>query len=256
MKWPEYLILIRHAISAYNVLKDKKKNDPLYQEFCAEFDKDPFSSTTYNLALQIHEKYALGVSDANTPLIDKEANDAILVGKSLQGFYTLPDVIYVSPYERTLDTLEGLMMGWPALRNVKLYIDERVREREHGLSLLYNDWRVFHALNPDQRKLFKQEGKYYYRFPQGESIPDVRRRVHDWIGTLIREWSEQRVLAVTHHLTILSLLAELNRWNHNEFLDRDENDKPINTGVTIFQGFPDKGKNGKFEILRYNEKYY
>lgn len=32
MKWPEYLMLIRHDVSAYNVLKKQKMKNPAYRD--------------------------------------------------------------------------------------------------------------------------------------------------------------------------------------------------------------------------------
>ena len=34
---------------------------------------------------------------------------------------------------------------------VKIIEDERIREQEHGLSSIYNDWRVFFTLHPEQK---------------------------------------------------------------------------------------------------------
>lgn len=256
MKWPTTLMLIRHATSAYNVLRDRKAGDPLYQAFLKAWDQDPSSSHTRDLALQVKANFALGMSDAETPLADAEGRQAFETGQHLEQTEEPPDVIFVSPYSRALLTLQHLTRGWPALQSVKTYEDERVREQEHGLSLLYNDWRVFHALHPDQRALYALEGRYWYRYPQGENVPDVRNRNRSWLTTLTRDFSEKRILTVTHHLNILATRANLERLNAREFIHLDEKEKPINCGVTLYRGYPDEGREGRLKLEYYNSKHY
>ena len=258
MKWPELMLLIRHDVSSYNELKEKKARSDLYRRFLSEFEKNSNSRVTRALALEVQEKFALNVSDAETPLLDKEAKRAEEVGIAPRKKYAekIPDVIFVSPYLRTKLTLAGLVRGWKELGELRVIEDERIREQEHGLALLYNDWRVFHSLHPEQGLLYKVEGPYYYRYPQGESVPDVRERNRSWITTVVRDFAEMRVLAVTHHLNILGVRAHLERWNAKHFMEVDEKDKPTNCSVTAYTGNPDKGSDGKFELVYYNRSFY
>jgi len=249
-------MLVRHDTSAYNVLRDAKKNDDTYAEFLASWEKDPDAEDTCRLAREVQKKFALGVGDSDTPLADAEGRQARVTGEGLAAEFEPPDAIYVSPYVRTLETLRHITKGWPALEGIKVYKDERIREQEHGLALLYNDWRVFHALHPEQRMLRKIEGAYWYRFPQGENVPDVRLRNRSWIETLIRDWRGQRVLAITHHLNILAARATLERLDAEEFLRLDKEETPINCGVTLYKGHPDQGKDGRLLLEFYNRKYY
>ena len=256
MKWPASLTLIRHDTSAYNVLRDAKKKDDLYAEFLAAWEKEPDAERTCELAREVQKRFALGVGDSDTPLADAEGKQAKVTGEKMAEEFEAPEVIYVSPYVRTLETLRHLTEGWPALEDVRIYKDERIREQEHGLALIYNDWRVFHCLHPEQRALRKIEGAYWYRFPQGENVPDVRLRNRSWIETLIRDWRGKRVLAVTHHLNILATRATLERLDAEEFLRLDHEEKPINCGVTMYKGHPDKGADGKLLLEFYNRRYY
>lgn len=249
-------MLIRHDTSAYNVLKDAKKHDGIYAEFLAAWERDPDAEETRALALLVKEKFSLGVGDSDTPLADAEGSQARATGERLAETAEPPDVIYVSPYKRTLATLDALKRGWPALEGVRVFKDERIREQEHGLALLYNDWRVFHALHPEQRALRKIEGAYWYRFPQGENVPDVRLRNRSWIETLIRDWREKRVLAVTHHLNILATRSTLERLEAEEFLRLDKEETPINCGVTLYTGRPEQGRDGRLLLEYYNKRCY
>jgi len=211
MKWPLSLTAIRHDTSAYNLLKGEKQASPLYQSFLAAYEKDPRSDETRRLAMDVKDKFSLGTGDASTPLADKEGRQAFETGQRLREEGVLPHVIFVSPYERTVDTLGHLIRGWPELEDVKTYEDERIREQEHGLALIYNDWRVFYVLHPEQAELHALEGPYWYRYPQGESVPDVRLRNRNWQQTVMRDFNGQHVMMITHHLNILALRANLDR---------------------------------------------
>lgn len=248
---------IRHDISAYNALWKKKEKSPIYQDFLKAYKKDPTSQETKKLAQDVIKLFTLGVGDWNTPL-ETDGQNAKITGEKLNEVFEVPDVIFVSPYVRTLDTLKWLIIGWPELAKVKTYEDERIREREHGLGLLYNDQEVFDVLWPEQKALREIEGGYWYRPPQGESIPDVRARNREWIDTIIREFAGQKVMVVTHHINILAIRANLERMNHQEFLSlrADKKSKPVNCGVTLYRGKPELGKDGKLVLDFYNKKYY
>jgi len=138
MKWPNYLMFIRHDVSEYNVLKAKKEADPFYRIFMKLFQSDPNGLATKALAYLLWKKYRLNCSDAETPLVDAEAELACRTGQALKKEFDLPDIIFVSPYKRAMDTFAGLKRGWPELNAVKWRKEERIREQEHGLSLLYN----------------------------------------------------------------------------------------------------------------------
>lgn len=257
MKWPSQLRLIRHDTSVYNELRDRKKNDPEYRRFLELFESDPGSTVTSDLARSIQARFALGKGDAETELADPEGRQAFETGRALrEQSANLPHVIFVSPYHRAKETLRHIARGWPELAGVRVYEEERIREQEHGLALLYNDWRVFEILHPEQRALRKLEGAYWYRYPQGESVADVRDRNRSWMQTLIRDWNGQDVLAVTHHLNILAFRANMERWSAEQFVHTDENEKPINCGVTTYIGKPELGKDGRLVLGTYNECLY
>lgn len=256
IKWPTWLMLIRHDTSEFNMLKNIKEKDPLYKKYLAAREKDDSSNESILLAKLIMEKFSIKESDAETKLADKDGKQAYRTGIVLAKDFELPDVVFVSPYLRTLETLRHIGRGWNGLENVKTYKEDRLREQDHGIASLYNDWKIFHTLNPEQRKLNEKEGRYYYRFPQGENVPDVRLRNLSWLSTLTRDFAGKKVLVVTHHLNILAMRANLERFDDEKFRDLDENHKPINSGVTLYRCNPDKGTQGKIELDYYNKKFY
>lgn len=256
MKWPKEIVLIRHAQSAYNVFRKQWENDPEWRVFESWYEQNHRSHDSRIWAQEMRKKYKLGVSDWNTPATTEGLDEAQLMATNLMHMLEVPDVIFVSPYTRTRQTLEAMIVGWPVLANIKVVIEERIREQEHGLATLFNTRKVFMAHYPDQKELNDLEGEYWYRYPQGENVPDVRTRGRDLFNTLTRDYSEQRVWMVTHHLCILSIMAAIHRWEHPEFIDYDENHKPINCGVTRYYGDPDQGLNGKLILDFYNQKLY
>jgi broad specificity phosphatase PhoE len=260
MKWPSRFILIRHAESAYNVLRVKKREDPLYREFRDLYIHDPDSLETRELARQIADKHALGVSDYETDITHQGELQAANTGRALakafrDGNFALPDIVFCSPYLRTVRTLAILATEWRELGDVKRVMDDRIREQEHGLSLLYSDWRVFQTLHPEQRKLRELMGPYWYQFPQGESISQVRERARAFKNMLVREWANKNVLAVTHHIFILADRANAERLSPEEFIHLDRHEKPVNCGMTVYRGDP-SGKDGRLVLEVYNKKFY
>lgn len=257
MKWPSELILMRHGQSTYNVLREQSAKDKVYQAFVNSFTSNHKSIKTKILARVVRNRYSIDAGDWDTPLTNTGRDQSMLTGRELKRRNEpLPDVVYVSPYLRTQQTFNMLKKGWPELGEVEVVYEERIREQEHGLQSLHNNWRVFYALNPEQKELRDREGSYWYQHPQGENVPMVRERVKDWLGTLIRENTNQKVFVITHHLTILTVRASLERWDCFNFIEHDENDKPLNCGLTTYKGIPEEGKNGKLILNKYNEKLY
>jgi hypothetical protein len=70
-----------------------------------------------------------------------------------------------------------------------------------------------------------------------------------------REFAGKRVMAITHHLTILATRANFERLSPEEFLHLDKHEKPLNCGVTRYIGNPNLGSRGKLELCEYNRQY-
>lgn len=115
MKWPQSLILIRHDVSSYNILKQLKENDPLYQEFVRSFEANSNCKKTRRLARKVASKFALGVSDQDTTLASEDDSRGLLVGQALRASNPLPDIVYLSPYARVLATFERICQSWLVL---------------------------------------------------------------------------------------------------------------------------------------------
>lgn len=264
MKWPHTLTFIRHGESEYNALKLKKQDHVDYVRFCELFDRDFAKAKDENwpseelkvLTKKVWHATNIPMSDYNTPLTKIGFEQAKKVGKNLKKHIEFPDAIYVSPYLRTRQTFAEIKKEWPELKKVTKISEERIREQEHGLSTVFNDWRIYNVMNPLQGLLYKLEGGYEYRFLNGESKSDVRDRVRDFLGTIVRERANENVLVISHHLTILSFRANLEHWDREQFMHVNINETPINCGVTIYKGNPHLGKEGKLLLESYNKKIY
>ncbi|MDD5290141.1 MAG: histidine phosphatase family protein [Patescibacteria group bacterium] len=256
MKWPKQLLLIRHGESTYNEAKKLKQESQLYQTFVWAWNKNYTSILTKTLAHLVLKSFPGTMNDETTALTAEGKKQAQIIGAALKNKVLLPDVIFVSPYPRTKQTLKNMIIGWPELAKVKIVEEERIREQDHGKVLLFNDWKIFQTFYPDQRRLYELLGPYYYRFPQGENKCDVRERVRSWNTTLIREFFNKTVWAIIHHITKLSEKANLERLSPKQFIYLDEHEKPINCGVTIYDGDPNQGKDGRLILRAYNQKLY
>lgn len=264
MKWPSSITFIRHGESQYNALRKRKEADPAYQDFKKAYEADFRSDLVFHMAAIARENYFLKVSDYETPLTQLGEWQAEETGRMLVAASKIPtpDVVFYSPYKRTKQTLDLLSLHWEALRDedlskiIQWNPDDRIREQEHGLALLYNDWRVFHVLHPEQKELHDLLGPYWYQYPQGESASQVRDRARLFTNMLIREWAGKHVLVITHHLTILSFRANYERLTPEEFVRLDKEMKPVNCGVTIYRGDPKRGKDGRLVLDTYNQKFY
>jgi len=67
---------------------------------------------------------------------------------------------------------------------------------------------------------------------------------------------EENVLAVTHHIFILAFIANIESFSESEFLTMNNEEKPINAGVTIYRGKPNEGSDGRLVLDVYNAKLY
>ena len=160
-----------------------------------------------------------------TPLGIEQSREAGRRLKALLGPSARATVI-LSPFERTQQTLLGLMqtLGEEAIREV--HVDSRVREQEFGN--LQDEERF-----REDQELAELVGRFYYRRPNGESSADVYDRASDlWeslcAGYSVRKrfahrahnaiaTSDEAILIVTHGLTMRLLLMKLFAWDVDTF---------------------------------------
>ncbi|MFF2385769.1 histidine phosphatase family protein [Streptomyces sp. NPDC058108] len=139
-------------------------------------------------------------------LTEQGLEQARQTGKVLRDMFGDEGIdIYVSPYRRTLETLEAFELS-PA--RIRVRQEPRLREQDWGNWQLHDDMER-------QRALRDAYGHFFYRFTEGESGADVYDRVDAFLDSLHRRMGTAEaagnVLLVTHGLTLRLFCM---RWFH------------------------------------------
>lgn len=127
---------------------------------------------------------------------------------------------YVSPYERTLCTLRGIGRAFERERIIGVREEVRIREQDFG-----------NFQEEERMKIIKETrerfGRFFYRFPEGESAADVFDRVSGFLESLWRDIDMNRVnrdgcsdlnlVIVTHGLTSRVFLMKWFKWTVKQF---------------------------------------
>lgn len=144
--------------------------------------------------------------DHAIPLTETGREQAVAMGKDLRAMFGTDTVrVYVSPYKRTLQTLDALGL------------DDLIETARQEPRLREQDWANFQdSVDIERQKRLRDEyGHFFYRFTDGESGADVYDRVSTFLETLHRDWeaknSPRNVLIVSHGLTMRLFCM---RWFH------------------------------------------
>lgn len=154
--------------------------------------------------------------DSLLELTDRGLQQARDAGSRLRDLVQEGSVsIYMSPYERTHQTLLGLYEGGFPEEQVKvLRVDPRIREKEFG------NFQTPGTI-PTLRAEEKLVGPFYYRMNNAESFADVLVRVGRFWDMLMSSRSDARstetCLLVAHGLTIRLLLMKIFDWSSDTY---------------------------------------
>jgi len=151
-----------------------------------------------------------------------------------------PLVIYTSPYIRTKQTLAGMIGSFETNEIVAVREEPRLTEQQFGN--FQNVVTIREA--KDERHRF---GRFYYRFPQGESGLDVYNRAASFIASMFRDFANSpvdtqnlNILIITHGLTLRLLVM---RWFQYSISDFEDSKNPPNGGFVVMERITDeKGK--------------
>ncbi|MCL7022575.1 hypothetical protein MKW94_013091 [Papaver nudicaule] len=129
---------------------------------------------------------------------------------------------YVSPYQRTLETLQGVGKAFDFSRIAGVREEPRLREQDFGNFQDREKMRVEKA----ERILY---GRFFYRFPNGESAADVYDRITGFRETLRADIDIGRfqppgqrnpnmnLVIVSHGLTLRVFLMRWYKWTVEQF---------------------------------------
>jgi broad specificity phosphatase PhoE len=211
--WPLTLWVARHGQSAGNVARDaaEEAGHVLIDIEFRDIDT-PLS------ALGVEQSRALGRWFARLPREEQ------------------PQVILCSPYVRARETARLLMQeaGLRAGEQVRLRIDERLREKEFGIL----DRLTKHGIRQKYPELHEQRshvGKFYFRPPGGESWCDVILRLRSLTEMVAREHGGERVLVVAHQVIVNCMRYLVENLDEAGILEIDRMADVPNCAVTSYR---------------------
>lgn len=278
-----HITFVRHLESKYNEYKELIKSNPDYQEFMTTKDisrkkelvqvllKDFFSEVGIDYETKLSSKWKeewSNVSKLYSQLI--EQNPEIF-----------PDLIYVSPYIRTRETLNYMLKGIQWLdvdldkltdeeklqdliiwsfqwKDIAIKIDERIRERDHGSNVAPSYIRDFldgEKWFHDMLTKLQREKIYYYTSPAWwESQVQTNARAKEFLLRNYEKKKFKNILCVSHHLEILGSLQSISWWSFETFYKLNELRRPANGSFTMLSQIPktEVGEENKFRISAYN----
>ncbi|KAJ8493286.1 hypothetical protein OPV22_015007 [Ensete ventricosum] len=127
---------------------------------------------------------------------------------------------YVSPYERTRATLREIGQAFPRKRIIGVREECRIREQDFGNFQVEERMKVI----KETRERF---GRFFFRFPDGESAADVFDRVASFMESLWRDIDMRRLekddnldvnlVIVSHGLTSRVFLMKWFKWTVDQF---------------------------------------
>lgn len=170
--------------------------------------------------------------DWKISLTDRGREQALNAGQRLKQIVgDDPLCVFVSPYQRTQQTLHEVLKAIPDDQILTLREDPRLREQDTGN--LQNA--------KEMSRLWKERdefGRFFYRFPNGENGADVCDRVSSFLEMVAREKEvsslpyDTNQIIVTHGL-LMRLFVK--RWFHLRVEVFHQMVNPPNCGFVVFE---------------------
>jgi broad specificity phosphatase PhoE len=211
--WPQTLWIARHGQSAGNVARD-----------AAEAAGLPVIDVEFR--------------DIDTPLSELGIEQSEALGRWFGALppQQQPQVILCSPYIRARETARIVAehAGWKTGEQIRLRIDERLREKEFGVL----DRLTKHGIQqrfPDLHAQRSHVGKFYFRPPGGESWCDVILRLRSLTEMITREHGGERVLIVAHQVIVNCMRYLVENLDESQILAIDAEGDVPNCAVTSYR---------------------
>ncbi|KAK3140762.1 hypothetical protein QOZ80_5AG0405470 [Eleusine coracana subsp. coracana] len=161
--------------------------------------------------------------DYRIPLTPLGADQARAAGRRIRDVVSANNWkvhFYVSPYARTRATLREIGRAFPRDRVIGVREECRVREQDFGNFQVEERMRAV----KETRQRF---GRFFFRFPEGESAADVFDRVASFLESLWRDIDmgrleqdascETNLVIVSHGLTSRVFLMKWFKWTVDQF---------------------------------------
>ena len=193
------------------------------------------------------ENYVNRIPDHLVPLTEAGIRQARENGKWLAAYCEEKGIdlsharIWTSPYLRSRQTASEFNKY---LKIKEVFEDITLIEQQYGLfdSVPKEEWgKLYPAEYAEYSRLCSNYGKFYARFPLGESPFDVAVRIHQFMGTIHRdlEWEGIDTLFVFTHGA--ALRAFLLRWFHYSPEWYHDEKNPKNCWIREIDGTRDCG---------------
>ncbi|XP_043720945.1 phosphoglycerate mutase-like protein AT74 [Telopea speciosissima] len=129
---------------------------------------------------------------------------------------------YVSPYQRARSTLREIGRSFPKDRILGVREECRIREQDFGN---FQEAELMKANKSDRLRF----GRFFFRFPQGESAADVFDRLSSFLESLWRDIDMKRLVhnqvcddeinlvIVSHGLALRVFLMKWFKWTAEQF---------------------------------------
>ncbi|XP_002968785.2 phosphoglycerate mutase-like protein AT74H [Selaginella moellendorffii] len=168
------------------------------------------------------------IPDSKISLTEAGWRQAIECGKRIRTLVEsdgAPDwkvYFYVSPYRRSLQTLKAIGMAFERERIAGVREEPRLREQDFGNFQDQERMRV-------EKEIRLRYGRFFYRFPNGESAADVYDRITGFRETLRADIDIGRfqrpedrsknvnLVLVSHGLTLRVFLMRWYKWTVEQF---------------------------------------
>ncbi|OMO62452.1 Histidine phosphatase superfamily, clade-1 [Corchorus capsularis] len=167
------------------------------------------------------------IPDHKIPLTEQGLAQARLAGSRLRDLASANGssrdwrvYFYVSPYERTRSTLREIGKSFSRKRVIGVREECRIREQDFGNFQVEERMKVI----KETREKF---GRFFYRFPEGESAADVFDRVSSFLESLWRDIDLNRLhnepsqdlnlIIISHGLALRVFLMKWFKWTVEQF---------------------------------------
>lgn len=229
----------------------------------------------------IDETAYVRTADWRIPLTERGQQQAADAGRALRSVLgDRPTMWYVSPYVRTQQTLSELLAQWRAAPAASGAVGRRVEQRTHLCLGIREEPRIAEQQfgnfqNVEEVLAAKEErgrfGRFWYRFPSGESGLDVYSRTTSFISTIFRDMraiqhmlspsagedirsadgemkssvTEYNIVIVTHGLTLRLFLMRWLRWSVMAF---ENSRNPPNAAIIVMERRQDSSGSQWFAL--------
>jgi len=193
------------------------------------------------------ENFTLGLPDHKVYLTEKGKQQAHNSAKFLINYMKENNInydksrVWVSPYDRTRETAQ-IFNQYLKIKDIREHIN--LVEQQYGLfdSLPYEEWSKKY---PNEfihyQKCYDHNGKFWARFPMGESVFDVAIRVHQFFGTILRDYERHGIdtlFIFTHGTTLRTFILQ---WLHYDPEWFQSEGNPKNCWIRFLDDKEDKG---------------